>query len=527
MFKSLHKTLITALVGITLFPSFAFAMTFNDPYISKQWYLSSLNMSRVWDYARGAGQVIAVIDAGVEINHPDLINQIWTNQKEILGDRIDNDNNGFIDDIHGWDFIDNDNDPHAHLPVCPDPQNCDDLPFHHATIVSGIIAAEAGNGLDIAGLAPEAKIMPIRALDSQGSGSSADVIKGIDYAIKNGATVINMSFAGTLEDPELNNAIERAYNAGLAVVIASGNKEGDTPINLDASPRYPICSRGSSGQKISFGVGSHDISGKLSDFSNYGSNCLDLIAPGEEITGIVVYDPANGYPDQVQTGFRGTSLAAPMASAAIALIRSFRPGLSLSRIYQLLRENASDVSSVNGDMALKIGAGALNIINIMNKLSSTSAVMPIEGLLFGDLVKSKQTTSVYYYAEDGRRYVFPDGKTYLSWYPDFSLVKTISPENLAMMPLGGVVNVRPGTMLLKVTTSPQVYAVDKNGTLRWIADEVTARDLYGDNWFKNIKDLQDAFFFNYHLGPDINSPVNYSVAGVLNNSRTISQDKGL
>lgn len=527
MFKSLQKAIILVLLGIIIFPSFAFAQTFNDPYIPQQWYLNTLKMNQVWDYTRGAGQVIAVIDAGVDTDHPDLINNIWTNQKEISGDGIDNDHNGYIDDIHGWDFVDGGNNPYPHVVSCPKGTICDELAINHATVVSGIIAAEAGNGLDVAGLAPEAKIMPIRALDTLGSGSSADVIKGIDYAIKNGATIINMSFAGTIEDPELNTAIEKAYNAGLAVVVAAGNKEGTTQINLDTSPRYPICSRGTLGQKISFGVGSHDESGMLSDFSNYGSSCLDLIAPGDNITGIVVYDPALGFIPQVQTGFRGTSLAAPMVSGAIALIRSYRPGLSLSRIYQLLRENAGDVSAVNGSFALKIGAGALDILNIMTKLSLTSAIIPVDGLSFEDLVKSNLTSSVYYYGTDGKRYVFPDGKTYLSWYPDFSLVKTISPETLALIPFGGVVNMRPGTTLLKVTTSPQVYAVDKNGTLRWIANAQVAQDLYGDGWAKNIKDLQDAFFFNYHLGADINSIDDYSVVGALNNSRTISSDKGL
>lgn len=527
MHKIFQKTLILLMAGTMLIPSFVSAATFNDPYISQQWYLNTLNMSQVWDYSRGLGQVVAVIDAGIDIDHPDLVNRIWVNQREIFGDGVDNDRNGYVDDIRGWDFVDGDNDTHPYVTKCSNRNTCDDLALNHGTVVSGIIAADSNNGVDIAGLAPEARIMPLRALDALGSGSSADVIKGIDYAIKNGATILNMSFAGNIEDPELNHAIERAYNAGIAVVVAAGNKEGDSQIDLDVSPRFPICSRGSTGQKISFGVGAHDQNGKLADFSNYGSDCLDLIAPGDNITGIVLYDPANGYNSQVESGFRGTSLAAPMASGAIALIRAYRPGLSLARVYQLLRENARDVSGVNGADALKIGAGALDILNVMVTLSTTPAISPIDGLTFQDLVKSNSTTSVYYYAEDGKRYVFPDGKTYLSWYPDFSLVKTISVETLSQIPFGGVVNIRPGTTLLKVTTSPQVYAVDKNGTLRWITNEQVAIELYGNDWYQNIKDLQDAFFFNYHVGADINSIADYSIVGALNNSRTISSDKGL
>lgn len=527
MNKKLQKVLLLVLMGVIIFPSFAFAQNFNDPAISQQWYLNTLKMNQVWDYARGAGQVVAVIDAGVDIDHPDLINQIWTNQKEIAGDKIDNDRNGFIDDIHGWDFVDRDNDPQPPVIKCTVGSECDDLAFHHGTVVAGTIAAESGNGLDIAGLAPEAKIMPLRVLDSLGSGSSGDVIKGIDYAIKNGATIINMSFAGSIEDSQLNNAIEKAYNAGLAVVVAAGNKEGTMQIDLDTSPRYPICSRGTVGQKISFGIGAHEEQGKLADFSNYGSSCLDLIAPGDNITGLMVYDPSNDFVTQVGNGFRGTSLATPMAAGAIALIRSYRPSLTLSRVYQLLRENARDVSAINANFALDIGAGAMDILNVMAALSMTPAITPVDGLFFGDVLKSNLTSSVYYYAEDGKRYVFPDSKTYLSWYPDYSLVKTISPEMLASVPFGGVVNIRPGTTLLKVTTSPQVYAVDRNGTLRWIANEDVARDLYGDTWFEDIRDLQDAFFFNYHLGSDINSSLDYSVVSSLNNSRTISKDKGL
>src|SRR5690606_30958863 len=159
------------------------------------------------------------------------------NVKEIAGNGIDDDRNGYIDDIHGWDFVSNDNDPR------PDVSGSYDvLGANHGTVDAGVAAARGGNGKGIAGVAWQATIMPLRALNSDGSGSPEDVVRAIEYAMHNGAKIINLSFAGPSYRPELAIAVRRAYDAGVFVVAAAGNApQGGEPVDLDKTPLYPIC----------------------------------------------------------------------------------------------------------------------------------------------------------------------------------------------------------------------------------------------------------------------------------------------
>lgn len=536
-----YKLLSTLAIGLSLMPAFALAATGqDDPQDRNLWYFNTLQVDKVWNYSQGQGIIVAVIDAGVDLDHPDLSNQIYVNQKEIVGDNIDNDHNGYIDDYKGWDFLDDDNDPNP-VPIagCTPATGCDVSAYYHGTAVSGIIAAETGNGFGISGLAPKAKIMPLRVLDSTGSGSSADVIKAVDYAVRNGAKVINMSFVGPSADPALTTAIERAYNAGVAVIIAAGNKEGTKQIDLDASPRYPVCSRGTNGEKISFGVGAHDQNYKLATFSNYGSSCIDLLAPGDDIFALVTNDPAAGFNNFYEPGFRGTSLATPMVSGAVADIRSYNSTLSVPQIFQLLRQYAKNISALNPGFETKIGSGALDILNVMLNISSVPTPpppsepppvpgqTPIDGLNFGDLFKAETISTVYYYGRDGKRYVFPDSGTYFSWYPDFSTVKTITLSTTSQITLGGVVTYRPGARLVKVATDPKVYAVEKGGTLRWVTSEAIAISIYGADWPLKVSDLSDAFVASYKYGSDITSPGDYDAALQLGSVLTINDDKSL
>ena len=121
----------------------------------------------------------------------------------------------------------------------------------------------------------------------------------------------------------------------------------------------------------------------------------------------------------------------------------------------------------------------------------------------GSLIRTPDYPAVYYCGADGKRYVFPDSKTYATWYKDFSSVQTITPEDLSKIPIGGNVTYRPGVKLVKITTDPKVYAVDLHGTLRWVTTSQIAAKLYGASWAKNVNDIPDAFFTNYKLGLDI------------------------
>jgi|GEM_PF-4422964 len=144
----------------------------------------------------------------------------------------------------------------------------------------------------------------------------------------------------------------------------------------------------------------------------------------------------------------------------------------------------------------------------------------------GDVIKGPNEV-VYYYGQNGRRYVFPNVKTYLTWYPDFSTVTTISAEALASIPLGGNVTYRPGVKLVKVTTDPKVYTVSMHGTLRWIKTEATAKALYGSAWSTRVDDIPDAFFVNYTMGAEIASSFDFSPSLETLAARDINTDKKL
>ncbi len=145
----------------------------------------------------------------------------------------------------------------------------------------------------------------------------------------------------------------------------------------------------------------------------------------------------------------------------------------------------------------------------------------------GHLIKGVANTTVYYLGQDGKRYVFPNDKTYLSWFPTFSYVKNISDEELIKSPLGGNVTYKPGTRLVKIETDPKVYAVTRGGVLRWIESEEVMRQLFGTDWKTQVDDLPDPFFVNYKSGPSITSANQFSPKDEEKNTTSIDQDKGL
>ncbi|MEC4675681.1 MAG: S8 family serine peptidase [Nitrospirota bacterium] len=243
----------------------------NDPDFSNLWGLNNtgqtggtpdadLDAPEAWDLSTGsANVVIAVIDTGVAYNHPELINNIWTNTGEIdCTDGVDDDLNGYIDDCTGWDFIGDDNDPTDYN--------------GHGTHVSGTIAAEGDNGADIAGVMWDARIMPLRFLGVSGAGDTADAIVAIEYAADNGARVINASWGGGPYSQSLYDAIEYARTKNVIFVAAAGNEANDN----DTSPAYPA----SYDLENIISVAAVDDADALASFSNYGLTSVDLGAPG-------------------------------------------------------------------------------------------------------------------------------------------------------------------------------------------------------------------------------------------------------
>ena len=518
-----RKIIILIILSLLLAGQFCLAAELipNDPDLAKQWYLSKLQMTNVWSMETGQSNVVvAVIDSGVDVAHPDLRDNIWVNHREILGDNIDNDNNGFVDDINGWDFVENDNDPSPKFSTdCFSLGTCSKEAILHGTLVAGVISAIGNNNFGVSGITWKAKIMPLRVLSEDGSGSTYDVVRAINYAIDNKADIINLSFVGETFDLLLEEAVNRAYQAGIVIVAAAGNENTDGhAINLDLRKMYPICQKGDNNENIIIGVGGSNANNQLSSFSNFGSSCIDVLAPGEDFWGTLVYKQGVDELSNYFGGeYSGTSLAAPIVSGIAALIKSYKPALNNNEIRDLILNNTENIDAQNPAFVGKLGKGLVSPLKIFQTLrTSTGTAKLIKG----------STQAVYYYGADGKRYVFPDKMSYFSWYQDFSELKTISDSELAAISLGGVVTYEPGS-LVKISSLPQVYAVSAGGVLRWVKTEELAASLYGPNWASLVHDLADSFFIIYKMGSDIATEADFNPTAERFNSSSIDVDKGL
>lgn len=327
----------------------------NDVYYTQQIYLSSIQANLAWNHTIGSrAVVIAVIDSGVDIDHPDLKNNIWRNLDELPNNGIDDDRNGYIDDYNGWDFIADSPDPKPKFG-----QSYSYLGINHGTIVAGVIAAQGNNHRGVTGVTWHSKIMPLRVLDSTGTGNTLDVAKAIDYAVANGADIINLSFVGSGRSITLQQAIQRANQAGVLVVAAAGN-EVDRGLDMTNQPRYPVCHDGGFGSNWVIGVGSVDKRNHLASFSNYGK-CIDLVAPGVGIFS-TLYKNNHGIKFNRSYGgyWSGTSVSAPQVSGVAALIKSLRPDLSLKELKEIILSSTDNIEHLNLAYKGKLGQGKLN-----------------------------------------------------------------------------------------------------------------------------------------------------------------------
>lgn len=285
------------------------SITPNDPLYSQQWYIPAIRADEVWATATGdTTQIIGILDTGVDWLHPDLATKIWSNNAERNGiPGVDDDGNGFVDDMRGWDFINNDNDPR------------DDN--SHGTHVAGIAAAEANNGIGIAGVNWHAKIMPIKVFQSSGRGDAATITQGIWYAINKGATVLNMSFGSYARSLTMENALAYAY-AQAVLVAASGNDGCCINCIVCGGPFFPAA------LSYVLGVQATDQGGGLAGFSNADddgpvfSRYPDLLnyelrGPGVALISTI---PNGNY-----RAYSGTSMAAAVVSGAVAIYRSVFP----------------------------------------------------------------------------------------------------------------------------------------------------------------------------------------------------------
>ncbi|GIM28774.1 hypothetical protein CPJCM30710_14400 [Clostridium polyendosporum] len=308
-----------------------------DPYYQNLWGLRNvgqtiggqtgiagidLNAQVAWDTTRGSSSVVvAVIDTGVDYNHPDLKNNMWVNTKEIAGNGKDDDGNGYIDDVRGWNFYWYNNNPY------------DD--HGHGTHVAGTIAAST-NSTGVIGVAPNVKIMPLKFLGSDGSGYTSDAVLAVDYARKMNVKISNNSWGGGGYSQALYDSIK---NSGSLFVAAAGN----SGINTDTSPHYP------SSYNLSniLSVAAIDNRGSLGWFSNYGVNSVDVAAAG-----VNVYSTKPGSSYQYLSG---TSMATPHVAGVAALVLSRNSSITPLSIKDTITKSVVKLSTLQ----YKIGTGGM------------------------------------------------------------------------------------------------------------------------------------------------------------------------
>ena len=334
-----HRSLIAphvAAILLALVPAGASAARTgspNDRAFATQWQLNgdrAMGARSAWGVSTGGDVIVAVLDTGAQLDHPDLAANLWTNVDEVAGNGIDDDANGFVDDVHGYDFAGKDGEP-------SDANG-------HGTAIAGVIGARGNNGLGVTGVAWRAKLMIVQVLGANGSGSVYNVAKGVRYATANGADVINLSMAGPDTAPELEAAIADAHAAGVVVVAAAGNTGAD----LDAKPAYPASSPNV------IGVASTDDTGRLAPGSSFGAATVELAAPGENIV-----STALGSRYETRSG---TSQAAAHVAGTLALMAAAAPAASAETLRTRLLggARAKGLPVANGalDAAAALGAKA-------------------------------------------------------------------------------------------------------------------------------------------------------------------------
>jgi subtilisin family serine protease len=362
-----QRTALAKLGGIDFFePDFVLSAATTMPddlFAGGQWSLNNLAQTggtidadidapEAWNLAQGDGSVVVgVIDSGIDDTHPDLAANIWTNPNEVANDGVDNDANGYVDDIHGWDFVSYDNSP------------LDDN--GHGTHVAGTIAAAGNNGIGVTGVNWNAKVVPLKFMGADGRGYLSDAVAAINYATNLRSKGINLrvtnnSWGGGGYSSTLFNAIKRSGDAGTMFVAAAGNDGADNDASLSYPASYNLANV--------IAVAATDHNDALASFSNYGATQVDLAAPGVSILSTV----PGGY-----SSFSGTSMASPHVAGAAALAWAYNPSATVQSVRDALLSGVDKVASLAGKVAT---GGRLNVFNTLTRVGfAVSSSSPSAG----------------------------------------------------------------------------------------------------------------------------------------------------
>lgn len=329
----------------------------NDEYYDLQWGAEQdndidLDLETAWNLSTGSSNVVvATIDTGIDYNHYDLQNNIWHNPREIAGNGVDDDHNGYVDDIHGINAITNSGNP------------SDDN--GHGTHVAGIVGAVGNNSQGVAGVNWSVKLIGVKILDATGSGTEFDAIKGIEYVTAlrqagNNVVLSNNSWGGDGYSSLVRDAIISANNAGVLFIAAAGNASR----NNDTTPTYPA----NYNLTNIISVAAIDSNGTLATFSNYGANTVDIAAPGVDVPSTYI---TNDY-----AYMSGTSMAAPYVSGVLSLLASYAPNYTSSQLKLNLLSNAHTLTSLTGKVSTRAIPNAHSMLSSIEDTPPNPAPTP-------------------------------------------------------------------------------------------------------------------------------------------------------
>lgn len=359
------------------------SLTPNDTRFAQQWALhntidADIDAPEAWGVTQGsASVVVGVIDTGIDYLHPDLAGNIWSNPGEIPGNGIDDDKNGYKDDVRGWNFVTETADP------------MDD--FFHGTHCAGTIGASTNNGAGVAGVCWNVKLMPLKFLNSSGSGFTSDAVDAINYATRQRVLLTSNSWGGGSYSSTLENAVKAARDAGILFIAAAGN----SAVNNDLFENYP------SNLAVDnvIAVAATDSRDLLASFSSYGLGKVHIAAPGVGILSTLPRTVTSGMTTYNLTAdygsISGTSMATPHVAGVCALLKSFRPGLTYQQIRAAVLTGGDRLPSLSGKVATGARVNASRSLELLDDLIITPlAGLEVNGPVGGPFTPSSGTLTV-------------------------------------------------------------------------------------------------------------------------------------
>lgn len=428
--------------------------TLDSQNTSDQWYLAKTQIPEAWEYNTGSDNVIiAVLDTGIHAKHVEL-------------------NDGRV--IAGYNSITNENIPAG--------ASSDDN--GHGTAVAGVLGAIANNEKGIAGINWDVKLMPIKALNASGTGSSSAVSRGIVWAADHGANIINLSLGGVGfgTNQTLLSAITYAHNKGALIVAAAGNDLADEGSSLDLSTVYPVCADNVFNMVL--GVAATDVDDRKADFSNYGTKCVDVSAPGKKII-TTAFLPSNSSNSLLIYG-SGTSLAAPIVSGIAALYKAYNPNLSNVEIRDIIISTADNIDGRNNGQC---GGNSCNGLLGSGRVNAYNYFKP-KPIVDGSMLRNENTREIYI-IQNGMKRKISDFVFIQRGYNINQVLQDIN-NSLGSYNLGKPIPPLEGT-LIKSPEDPTVYIItgDYKRVLTYEVFKASGYD------FKSVNTVPDLELKNY------------------------------